>query len=156
VIANSTALRYNLALSEHGMCDGPSNALSKAEKLELLTAHATAWRNLDSALPETADLVVGWSAPVAVSGNLMVFSKEVSRPTQQDDARGRERGNGLRPPMERHTALLVLCVPSALRRVEAAHWTLSLPVDAREVCIDASQDLLIYVLYVMSLCSSYP
>lgn len=150
MIANSTNLRYNLALSEYGMCDGFSNPLSKAEKLELLIAHAAAWRNLDSARPETADLVVGWSAPKAVSGNVIVFSKEVSRPAE--DHR-RERGRGdeaeqvrLGPPMERHMELLVLRVPSALRRVEAAHWVLSLPADAREVCIDASQDLLIYVL----------
>ena len=158
---NSTSLRYNLALSEYGMCDGLSNTLSKAEKLELLTAHAAAWRNLDSALPETADLVVGWSAPMAVSGNVMVFSKKVSRPAQDHRHDERERGDeaeqvGLRPPMGRHMVLLVLRVPSALRRVEVAHWMLSLPANAREVCIDASQDLLIYVSYVTSHCSLYP
>ena len=157
MIANSTSLRYNLALSEHGMCDGLSNPLSKAEKLELLIAHAAAWRSLDSARPETADLVVGWSAPMAVSGNVLVFAKEVSGPAQ-DHRRERERGDeaeqvGLRPPTERHMALLVLRVPSALRRVEAAHWVLSLPAVASEMCIDASQDLLIYVLYVMPHCS---
>lgn len=153
MIANSTSLRYNLALSEHGMCDGLSNPLSKAKKLELLTAHAAAWRNLDSARPQTADLVVGWSAPMAVSGNVIVFAKEVSSPVQ-DQRRERERGDdaeqvGLRPPTERHMALLVLRVPSALRRVEGAHWELSLPAITSEVCIDSSQDLLIYVLYVM-------
>ena len=97
---------------------------------------------------------------MAVSGNVMVFSKEVSRPAQ-DHRSERERGDeagqvGLRPPMERHMVLLVLRVPSALRRVEATHWMLSLPADASEVCIDASQDLLIYVLYVMSHCSHHP
>jgi hypothetical protein len=49
------------------------------------------------------------------------------------------------PPLD----LLVVRVPSALRHVEAAHWVLALPVDAGEVCIDASQDLLIYLLYVI-------
>jgi len=42
--------------------------------------------------------------------------------------------------------LLVLRVPSALRRVEAAHWVLDLPASASELCVDESQDLLIYVL----------
>jgi hypothetical protein len=159
VIANSTSLRYKLALSEHGMCDGSSNTLNKAEKLASLTAHATAWRNLDSARPEGAGMLVGWSAPMAVSGNLIVFSKEVSRPVR---ARARAHGHedddaeaevGLRLPSttERSLDLLVLRVPSALRRVEAAHWVLSLPTNVSEVCIDASQDLLIYVLYVIYL-----
>jgi hypothetical protein len=158
VIANSTSLRYKLALSEHGMCDGSSNTLNKAEKLASLTAHATAWRNLDSARPEGAGMLVGWSAPMAVSGNLIVFSKEVSRPVR---ARARAHGHeddaeeevGLRLPstMQRSLDLLVLRVPSALRRVEAAHWVLSLPANVSEVCIDASQDLLIYVLYVIYL-----
>jgi hypothetical protein len=160
VIANSTGLRYKLALSEYGMCDGLSNPLSKAEKLELLTTHAAAWRDLDSAVPGTADLAVGWSAPMAVSGNVIVFSKEVSRPAleygRDHERRSEAMQVGLRPPMERHVELLVLRVPSALRRVEAAHWVLTLPADANEVCIDASQDLLIYVLYVMSHCSPHP
>ena len=154
MITNSTSLRYKLELSEHGMCDGSSNALSKAEKLTLLTAHAAAWRSLDSARPEEAGLLVGWSAPTAISGNVIVFSKEVSRPVRarahghEDDA---EEEIGLRPlsTMKRSLDLLFLRVPSALRRVEAAHWVLSLHADVSEVCIDASQDLLIYVLYVI-------
>jgi len=154
VTANSTSLRYKLALSEHGMCDGSSNTLSKAEKLALLTAHAAAWRSLDSARPEEAGLLVGWSAPTAVSGNVIVFSKEVSRSARarthghEDDA---EEEVGLRPlsTMERSLELLSLRVPSALRRVEAAHWVLSLPAGVSDLCIDASQDLLIYVLYVI-------
>jgi hypothetical protein len=156
VAANSTSLRYKLALSEHGMCDGSSNTLSKAEKLALLTAHAAAWRSLDSARPEEAGLLVGWSAPTAVSGNVIVFSKEVSR-----SARARARAHGheddaeeevsLRPlsTMERSLEVLSVRVPSALRRVEAAHWVLSLPAGVSDLCIDASQDLLIYVLYVI-------
>lgn len=51
--------------------------------------------------------------------------------------------------MERSLELLSFRVPSALRRVEAAHWVLSLPAGVGDLCIDASQDLLIYVLYVI-------
>jgi hypothetical protein len=47
--------------------------------------------------------------------------------------------------------LLVFRIPSALRRIGAAHWVLSLPGYAGEVCADASQNLLIYVLYDISL-----
>jgi hypothetical protein len=115
------------------MCDGTSNDLCTAEKLELLTAHADAWRNLDSARPEKADMLVGWSAPIAVSCNVMVFSNH----------------DNMKVARKPRLDLLVLRVPSALRRVEAAHWVLALPPRAREVCIDASQDLLIYIVYVV-------
>ncbi len=143
----STSLRYKLALSEHGMCDGTLNDLSTAEKLELLTAHADAWRNLDTASPENADMLMGWSAPIAVSCNVMVFSSGIKWPRNH---RRRRNDNGAEviTQSEPRLDLLVLRVPSALRRIEAAHWVLPLPVDAREVCIDASQDLLIYHRYV--------
>jgi hypothetical protein len=129
-------------LSEHGMCDGTSNNISTAEKLELLTAHADAWRNLDTASPENADILVGWSAPIAISCNVMVFSRK----RWPGDHRRTRNVNGAeviaqsKPRLD----LLVLRVPSALRRVEAAHWVLPLPTPTHEVCIDASQDLLIY------------
>jgi hypothetical protein len=142
VVVGSTCLRYKLALSEHGMCDGTSNDLNTAEKLELLTAHADAWRSLDSACLEKADMLVGWNAPIAVSCNFMVFSggQPGDHPRKRDEV---EVAPG--PRLD----LLVLRVPSALRRVDAAHWVLSLPADVDEVCIDASQDLLIYLLYVI-------
>lgn len=140
----STSLRYKLALSEHGMCDGSSNNLSAAEKLELLTAHADAWRSLESACPKTVDILVGWSAPIAVSCNVMVFSRD----SRQSENNSRRRDDDAEVAPDPHLDLLVLRVPSALRRVKAAHWMLALPVDVCEVCIDASRDLLIYLLYV--------
>ncbi|KAH9970663.1 hypothetical protein BJV74DRAFT_256779 [Russula compacta] len=137
VVTSSTTLRYKLALSKHGMCDDPSNKLSTAEKLDLLTAHATAWQNLDSARPEKVDILVGWSVPMAVSRNIIVFSKDIRRGVPGgDDAVIRNPKPCL--------GLLVLRVPSALRRIDAAHWMLTLPSDVNRVCIDASQDLLIY------------
>jgi len=165
VIANSTSLHYKLALAEHGMCDGPSSAQSTAEKFDLLTAHAAAWQNLDSARPEKADLLVGWSAPRAVSGNIIIFSKDVPRQAQarlHGHERERERAHGDNAeqvgtwrPMEPSLDLLVLRVPSALRRIEAAHWVLPLPANTSGVCIDASQDLLIHLSYVISLPPPY-
>lgn len=144
IVVGSTSLRYRLALSEHGMCDGTSS-LSTAEKLKLLTAHTDAWRSLESACPEKADIMVGWSAPIAISCNVMVFSRD-SR--QSGNYSGRRDGYAEVVP-DPHLDLLVLRVPSALRCVKAAHWMLALPVDVCEVCVDASQDLLIYLLYVI-------
>jgi hypothetical protein len=67
----STSLRHKLALSEHGMCDGTLNDLSTAEKLELLTAHADAWRNLETASREKADILMGWGELIAVSCHVL-------------------------------------------------------------------------------------
>jgi hypothetical protein len=114
------------------MCDGPSSELCTAEKLDLLTAHATAWQSLDSARPEKAESLLGWGPPMAMSGNIVVFSKKIEEAGRQ-------------PRLD----LLVLRVPSALRRVEAAQWTLALPAGVMYVCVDATQDLLIYLLCVI-------
>ncbi|KAI0298773.1 hypothetical protein B0F90DRAFT_1730927 [Multifurca ochricompacta] len=151
-IVNSTSLRYKLALAENGLCDGPKpqneddgtgngggsssggkTAISTAEKMELLSAYASAWQNLSSAQPVKASMLIGWSAPVAVSANVVVFSK---RHNNNDNG-----GTG-EPTLD----LLVYRVPSALRQIECAHWTLSLPANVNELCIDVAQDLLIYVL----------
>jgi hypothetical protein len=144
VIACSTSLRYKLALSEHGMRDGSSSNLSTAEKLELLTAHADAWQSLNTAYPERADILVGWGAPIAVSYNIMVFSRRSRKPENHRD-KWNDENAGTMAMMKPRLNLLVVRVPSVLRRVEAAHWVLDLPGNVNEVCIDASQDLLIYV-----------
>ncbi|KAI0253742.1 hypothetical protein BJV78DRAFT_1280787 [Lactifluus subvellereus] len=145
VISGSITLRYKLALSENGMCDVTSRVLSTAEKLEMLTAHVAAWQNLHSSQPEKVGLLVGWSAPRAVSGSILVFSKDVHA-TSDGHIRSRHGEHRLEVRPKPRLDLLVFRVPSALRRVEAAHWVLDLPADAGGVCIDASQDLLIYVL----------
>ena len=127
------------------MCDGTSSDLNTAEKLELLTAHAHAWQSLDTACPEKADILVGWSPPIAVSCNVMVFSR---RSRQPENHRGKwdDLEAAVMALMSSRLNLLVLRVPSALRRVKAAHWVLDLPGNVGELCIDASQDLLIYHL----------
>jgi hypothetical protein len=139
VIAGSASLRYKLALSENGMCDEPRSRMTAAEKLELLTAHAAAWRRLHAVSPEWATSLVGWSAPAAVSGNLLVFSRTCNGTGCGNDG----------APTEDHLDLLVVRVPSLLRRIEGAQWMLWLPVSAGELCIDAAQDLLLYVLCVV-------
>lgn len=135
VIEGSAGLRYKLALSENGMCDEPRCRMTTAEKLELLTAHAAAWRRLHSVRPEWATSLVGWSTPAAVSGNLLVF-------TRTCNGTGCEHG----APVGAHLDLLVIRVPSPLRRIKGSQWMLWLPANAGDLCIDAAQDLLIYVL----------
>jgi hypothetical protein len=128
------------------MRDGtPSARLSAAEKLGLLTAYAATWGSLDSVQPEKACMLVGLSAPMAVSGNVMVFSKVRSLDAHNHNhhRHGGEVGPELR--LDLH----VLRVPSVLRRTDVAHWVLDLPAEVNELCVDVSQDLLIYVLYVI-------
>jgi hypothetical protein len=126
------------------MCDGTSSDLNTAEKLDLLTAHADAWQSLDTACPEKVDMLVGWSAPIAVSCNVMVFSRRSKQP-ENNRGKWNDEDAKVMALMGPRLNLLVLRVPSALRRVEAAHWVLDLSGNVREVCIDASQDLLIYL-----------
>ena len=128
------------------MCDDPLNKLSTAEKLELFIAHATAWKNLDSARPEKVELPMGWSIPIIVSCNIIIFSKDIVQGVSDGD--NAAIGNG-----EPRLGLLILRVPSALRKIDAAHWMLTLPPGVSSGCIrvDASQDLLIYPLYVIFL-----
>ncbi|KAH9055428.1 hypothetical protein EDB87DRAFT_1688188 [Lactarius vividus] len=128
VISNSASLRYKLALSKHGMCDGTQNGLSKAEKLGLLTAYVIAWGEIDSAMPEEVELFAGLGYPLDVSGNILVFYKPVTQ-------------NKIPGP---HRELLVCRTPSVIRRIELAHWVLTVPFGITDICIDASQDLLIY------------
>lgn len=129
------------------MCDGTSSDLNTAEKLELLTAYADAWQSFDTAYPKKADMLVGWSSPIAISCNFMVFSRLSN--SQPDQGIWNDDDAGVMTMMGPCLNLLVLRAPSALRRVEAAHWVLDLPGNAGDVCIDASQDLLIYRLYVI-------
>ena len=124
------------------MCDEPRSPITLPEKLELLNAHAAAWSCVDEMSPEWATSLVGWSAPVAVSGNIFVFSRKC------DGASGRhETDSGA--PVGNHLDLLVVRVPSVLRRIEGAEWMLWLPADTQELCIDAVQDLLVYTLCVV-------
>ncbi len=131
VISSSTSLRYKLALCKHGMCDGPRNGLSKAEKLGLLNAYVNARREINSAVPEEVESFEGLGYPLGISGNILVFYKPMSQ-------------NKVPGP---HRELLICRVPSAIRRVELAQWLLTVPFGITDICIDASQNLLIYSLY---------
>ncbi|KAI9437566.1 hypothetical protein H4582DRAFT_283384 [Lactarius indigo] len=130
LISNSASLRYKLTLHKHGMCDGPRNGLGKAEKLGLLTTYVTAWGEINSAMPEEVELFAGLGYPLCVSGNILVFYKPMAQ-------------NKIPGP---HRELFVCRTPSVIRRIELAHWVLTVPFGITDICIDASQDLLIYFL----------
>jgi hypothetical protein len=122
------------------MCDGPRNGLNKAEKLGLLTAYVSAWGDITSTKPKEVELFAGLGYPLDVSGNTLVFYKPLGQ-------------NKVPGP---HRELIVCRAPSAIRRIEQAHWVLTVPFGITDISIDASQDLFIYFLYVssrFSLCS---
>jgi hypothetical protein len=143
MITGSASLRYKLALSENGMCDEPCGRMTVAEKLELLTAHAAAWRSLHAVQYEWVESLAGWSAPLEVSGNIFVFSRKCN------DTRGEHQAVFSTAPVEAHLDLLVVRVPSPHRRIVGAQWRLWIPESAGELCIDAAQDLLVYPLCVV-------
>lgn len=148
IIEGSASLRYKLALSESGMCDEPRSRMTVAEKLDLLTAHAAAGRSLHAVQQEWVVSLVGWSSLVAVSGNILVFTRRCS------GARGEHDASFSVAPTEAYFDLLVVRVPSPLRRIEGAQWMLWLPEGVGELCIDAAQDLLVYAQCVVLSCLS--
>jgi hypothetical protein len=95
---------------------------------------------IDSAKPEEVELFAGLGYPLDVSGNTLVFYKPMGQ-------------NKVPGP---HRELMVCRAPSAIRRIELAHWVLTVPFGITDICIDASQDLLIYFLYVSRISLSLP
>lgn len=124
------------------MCDEPRSRMTVAEKLELLAAHATAWRLLHAVHHEWVESLVGWSVPLAVSGNLLVFSKRCNgvRSEHQPDV------SATPAEVYLNVRLLVVRVPSPLRLIKGDQWVLWLPEGVGNLCIDAAQDLLLYTL----------
>ncbi|KAH9015621.1 hypothetical protein EDB85DRAFT_2156518 [Lactarius pseudohatsudake] len=135
VIANSSNLEYQLVLVSTGMRDsaGKDSPLLQIDRLRLLEKHEFSWRNLRWSESAAIPLLIGWQGPIAVSGDVLVFR----RPHRGIDT-ARE--------------LLCLRTPSKLRGVDAGYWGLTLPAEARDICIDALQDLLIYQCLDSSLC----
>ena len=133
------------------MCDEPRSRIPVAEKLELLAAHAAAWCRLHTVTvqPEWVASLVEWSSPVAVSGNIIVFTRAACKGVKgEHEAYAHHTPTA--PPTGAHIDLLVVYVPSPLRRIEGAQWTIWLPesVDKDKLCIDSAQDLIIYELCV--------
>src|SRR6266404_3601224 len=125
------------------MCDEPRSSMSTVEKFMLMTSYAAAWQRFHAVQPEYAPSLVGWNGPVAVSGNILAFIRRC------DGSKG-ECLPDADVAIDRHLDVLVVRVGSPHRRIEGAQWTLYLPAHVTEMCIDASQDLLTYLLCVPS------
>ena len=104
---------------------GKDSPLLQIDRLRLLGKYELSWRNLRWSESTAIPLLTGWQGPIAVSGDVLVFRK-----THQD--------------IDIASELLCLRTPSKLRGVDAGFWGLTLPTQARDICIDALQDLLIY------------
>ncbi|KAH9164650.1 hypothetical protein EDB89DRAFT_399439 [Lactarius sanguifluus] len=127
VIANSSTLEYQLFLVSTGMREstGKDSPLLQIDRLRLLEKHEFSWRNLRWSESAAIPSLIGWQGPISVSGDVLVFRRP-------------HRG------IETTRELLCLRTPSKLRGVDAGYWGLTLPAEARDICIDALQDLLIY------------
>jgi hypothetical protein len=104
---------------------GTDSPLLQIDRLRLLGKYEFPWRNLRWSESTALPLLIGWQGPIAVSGDVLVFRK---------------------PHQDINTTSELLCLrtPSKLRGVDAGYWGLTLPAQARDICIDALQDLLIY------------
>jgi hypothetical protein len=109
------------------MCDGQASGVGSAERLDRLRKSQMSWKS--PAWREPADFPYSKKfrpAPVAVSGNLMVFYSFASSTDLSQD-------------------LLLLRFPSELRGIPEKRWSLNLYcnyIDA--ICVDDSQDLLCF------------
>src|SRR6266404_6142108 len=128
------------------MRDEPRSSMSTVEKSKLLTSYAAAWQRFHAVQPEYAPSLVGWDAPAAVSGNIIVFIRECNGSGSEGEC-----WPGPDVPIDNHLDMLVVRVGSLHRRIEGAQWVLYLPApDPVGICVDATQDLLIHVACVPS------
>ncbi|KAH9962343.1 hypothetical protein BC827DRAFT_1197761 [Russula dissimulans] len=126
VVDTSSALRYCIELYATGMCDGSSSHVGPAERLDRLRRSQTSWKSTSWYQPACFPYSEKISPfLMAQSGNLMMFHTFISENRIGD--------------------LLLLRFPSELRGISEQQWYLDLSGDNIEsVCIDDSQDLLIF------------
>ncbi|KAI0291372.1 hypothetical protein B0F90DRAFT_1671519 [Multifurca ochricompacta] len=130
----SANLEYQLVLLRTGMQDAQRGGpLLPIDRLHLLRKYEIAWHKLQWSASAAIPWLVGWEGPIAVSGGILVFRK---------------------PRRNTGTLQEFLCLrtPSRLRAIDAGYWNLRLPAEAMEICIDALQDLLIYMRLDNCLC----
>ena len=127
----TASLRYMVELAATGMCDGPSNSVGPAERLRKLASSREAWKSSVWSQPEDFPYSKGMSpSPVALSGNLAMFT-------------GPEFNDG---------EYVFLRFPSEARGIPERVWHLDLECESIEgICLDDSQDLLIFLRLVANL-----
>jgi hypothetical protein len=137
IIKESLALQYMISLAACGMQDGLSTDLCRniAERLQRLRDHEAAWREMSwsdgGVIPHNA----ARDLPTAISGGVLAFLRH-------SDSESIPSGAGDR--------LFLLRVPSKLRGVPGDSWELNGLGEISNLCIDSSQDLLLFHRYVLS------
>ncbi|KAH9026282.1 hypothetical protein EDB83DRAFT_1929011 [Lactarius deliciosus] len=127
IVDTTASLRYVVELGAAGMCDGPPDTVSPAERLKRLEGSQAAWKGLAWSQPECFPYSKKiFPFPVALSGNLVVL-----------------KGPALGI---RHTGeLLLLRFPSEARGIPEKLWYLDLDCQHIEaIALDESQDLLVF------------
>ncbi|KAI0269992.1 hypothetical protein BC834DRAFT_582190 [Gloeopeniophorella convolvens] len=119
IISDSLVLQYHIQLAASGLCDGPVNEISTAERTNALQAYNKAW------------LELGWSSHdiIELSGPGMPHFSDGIAVSLSSDRR----------------ALVVNQLPSRLRKLEAHCWTLTFDFVIAGFAVDASQDLVAIV-----------
>jgi hypothetical protein len=116
-------LQYALSLTAAGLVDNTPMSMNLAERMKLLEAHVTAWRD-SSWFPMIGyDAVLGLAAS---SGNLLVFFCLCNEPVRW----GR--------------SLVFQALPSIPKDMPDFSARMNPDFRMHEFCIDSSQDLLIY------------
>ncbi|KAI9444159.1 hypothetical protein H4582DRAFT_1066702 [Lactarius indigo] len=127
IVDTTASLRYVLELGAAGMCNGPPDTVSPAERLRRLESSQAAWKSSSWSQPECFPYSKKiFPFPVALSGNLAVL-------------KGPTFGN-------RHMGeLLLLRFPSQARGIPEKLWYLDLDCQHIEaITLDESQDLLVF------------
>ena len=123
----TASLRYMVELGAAGMCDGPPDTASSAERLRRLKYSQVAWKSSVWSQPEDFPYSKKiFPFPVALSGNLVALKGPIcgSRRTGE---------------------LLLLKFPSEARGIPEQLWHLDLGYMRIEaISLDDSQDLLVF------------
>jgi hypothetical protein len=127
LVKGSMALQYALSLAAAGLVDNLPMDVNLAERVKLLEAHDTAWKDSPWFPMDGYDGILGLAAS---SGNLLVFFR-----LWNDSVRfGR--------------SLVFQNLPSVHRGVPDFSARMDPDFHMHEFCIDSSQDLLIYAQWV--------
>jgi hypothetical protein len=124
VVEGTVELKYKIELFMANMDDGPPSSISKADRLKLLRAHQTAWKNLT------------WTKKSVVSDNPNATDHE------DDEVPWKCLGGVLGQASSR--SLHFIRVPSVFRGIEEKEWTVEdIGFRVGDFTMDPSQDLLV-------------
>jgi hypothetical protein len=124
IVTRTPSLQYSLALTEHGLCDGPPSPVTIVNRLELVDAYEEAWRTFSWSKHLTLDLPPPHEAPYVSGGTLVLPIYDI--------------GGTVR-------SFVVQSIPSPLRGVPERHSRIDFDFVVRCFIVDGTQDLLVVV-----------